>query len=139
MLQERENMFESKRSITQLARDLRRSPTDSEVRLWKLLRRKQLNGYKFVRQKPLIYEERNRIKSFFITDFYCSRLKLVIEVDGKIHEYQKYYDQQRDNVIRELGLEVLRIKNEEISNLNLTRIKILDAITEIESNQITFK
>ena len=84
-----------------------------------------------MRQKPLIYEERNRIKSFFIADFYCSKLKLVLEVDGKIHDYQKYYDKERDNVIRELGLEVLRIKNEETINSDKVRSKILEKIENL--------
>jgi len=127
-------MDHSRRSITELARELRRTPTESEIRLWNLLRKRQLHGYKFLRQKPLIYEERNRIKSFFIADFYCSKLKLVLEVDGKIHEYQKYYDKERDNVIRELGLEVLRIENEETINSDKVRSKILEKIDNLQKH-----
>ncbi|NBC25329.1 MAG: DUF559 domain-containing protein [Bacteroidetes bacterium] len=118
-------MIKTKRSITELARELRRNPTEAEKRLWKILRRKQLNGFKFLCQKPLIYEEKYKVKSFFIADFYCSRLKLVIEVDGKIHDRQKQYDQERDKVIAELGLQVYRIKNKEVENLDQVREKIL--------------
>lgn len=125
-------MRQSKRSITELARELRKNPTDAEVRLWQIMRRKQLNGYKFLRQKPLIYEESNRIKNFFIADFYCSKLKLVIEVDGKIHELQEYYDHERDKVIHKLGLIVYRIKNEETKNTQNVRTKILNIIRILE-------
>lgn len=127
-------MKKTKRSITELARELRKNPTESENKLWQILRRKQMKGFKFLRQKPLIYSEKYRVKSFFIADFYCSRLKLVFEVDGKIHDYQKYYDEERDKVIRELGLKVLRIKNEETKNLNHVGMKILVTINKIESN-----
>ena len=125
--------METKRSITELARELRKNPTYSEKRLWKILRRRQMNGYKFLRQKPLIYEENYRIQSFFIADFYCSRLKLVIEVDGKIHNYQKHYDKERDKVINNLGLQVIRIKNEEVEHLDRAREKILKIVEQFDS------
>lgn len=123
-------MFKTKRSITELARELRKNPTEAEKRLWEILRRKQLKGFKFLRQKPLIYEENYRVKSFFIADFYCSRLKLVIEVDGKIHDYQIHYDKERDNVIAKLGLAVFRIKNEETEYPDQVRSKILKFIEQ---------
>lgn len=92
-----------------------------------------MNGYKFLRQKPLIYERNYRIKSFFIADFYCSRLKLVIEVDGKIHDSQRHYDKERDKVINKLGLHVFRIKNEEVEHLNRAREKILKIVEQFDS------
>lgn len=92
-----------------------------------------MDGFKFLRQKPLIYEENYRIKSFFIADFYCSRLKLVLEVDGKIHDYQTYYDQERDNVISELGLQVFRIKNKETENLDSLKILLLKKIDQLKT------
>jgi len=128
-------MYRTKRSITELARELRKNPTEAEMVLWKILRRKQINGFKFLRQKPLIYEENYRIKSFFIADFYCSRLKLVIEVDGKIHDYQKHYDQERDKVIVKLGLQVFRIKNEETEYSDKVRKKILKIIEQLRAAQ----
>lgn len=128
-------MIKSKRSITEFARELRKNPTDAEIRLWKILRRKQMNGFKFLRQKPLIYEENYRIKSFFIADFYCSRLKFVIEVDGKIHDYQKHYDQERDKVITELGLQVFRVKNEETEYLDSIRLKLLKKIEQLKTTR----
>ena len=129
-------MIKTKRSITKLSQELRKNPTESESRLWKILRKKQIKGFKFLRQKPLIYSEKYRIKSFFIADFYCSRMKLVIEVDGKIHDYQKHYDEERDKVIQELGLEVLRIKNEETKNPDEVKAKIVMKIEHFRTSKV---
>lgn len=115
----------TKRSITELARQLRKNPTESEKKLWIILQKKQLDGFKFLRQKPLIYEENYKIKAFFIADFYCSRAKLVIEVDGKIHDYQKDYDKERDKIINQLGLSIIRINNEEVRDLKKLKEKII--------------
>ena len=116
----------TKRKITLLARELRRKSTPEEVRLWHVLRKKQVNGYKFLRQHSIIYArsfEGNLL--FFIADFYCAQLKLVVELDGKIHDFQKDYDQNRDMILREMGLKVLRIKNDEMEEIEkvVSRIK----------------
>jgi very-short-patch-repair endonuclease len=50
---------------------------------------------------------------FFVADFYCAEEKLILEIDGKIHESQKEYDLWRTSVLNELGLRVFRILNEE--------------------------
>lgn len=112
------------KSITELARELRRNPTPSEKKLWKYLRKRQLHGYKFLRQKPFVHEQHENKRFFYIADFYCAELKLIIEVDGKVHNFQKSYDYQRDFVLKRLGLNVLRIKNEDLENMDevLTRI-----------------
>lgn len=107
-----------KKSITQLCRELRQRETPSEKLLWKYLRNRQLDGVKFYRQKPLIYEESFNKKYFYIADFYSHEKNLVIELDGPIHEYQKDYDHERDLVIRGLCLHVLRIENEELLDLD---------------------
>ena len=108
------------KSITELARELRNNPTPSERKLWKVLRKKQLGGHRFLRQKPIIYRQDNRGASFFIADFYCAKEQLVIEIDGKYHRshQQKRYDRNRDLVIQQLGLRVLRIQNEELGNMD---------------------
>jgi very-short-patch-repair endonuclease len=118
-------MKHRRKSITALARELRKNPTKSEKKLWRHLRKKQLGGYRFVRQKPFIYKEDNHRKYFFIGDFYCAKRKLVIELDGKIHEYQKYYDYQRDLVLQELHLQTIRIKNEELREIDKVKNRIL--------------
>ena len=81
--------------------------TPAEKVLWDKLRSKALDGYKFRRQHPI---------SKYITDFYCHSLKLVIEIDGNIHdlEDQIEYDAGREFELQELGLKVLRFTNEEV-------------------------
>ena len=105
-------MFEP--SIIALCRKLRENQTPSEIRLWKALRHRRFVGYKFRRQHPIIYESIQRERKFFIPDFYCAEENLVIELDGKIHDFQKDYDENRDEVLATLGLRTLRIKNEEL-------------------------
>ena len=51
---------------------------------------------------------------YYIPDFYCDEAKLVIEADGPVHLYKKEYDKNRDMVLADLGLTILRFKNEEI-------------------------
>jgi len=107
----------SKRRIIELARDLRKNSTRAEKLLWSVLRNRQLNGVKFYRQHPLIYEEDRGRHYFFIPDFYCASHKLIIELDGKIHAYQIDYDRQRELILRKLGLTVVRFNNEETLNM----------------------
>ncbi|MGN8225126.1 endonuclease domain-containing protein [Gracilimonas sp. BCB1] len=116
----------TKKSITEIARELRKNPTPSEKRLWKYIRNRQLGGYKFLRQKPFVYEQHNNRRYFYVADFYCAELKLVVEMDGKIHDFQKEYDYQRGVVLNELGLKVLRIKNEELADIDRVLEKILE-------------
>lgn len=114
----------SHRRITKLARELRRRQTPAENILWKELRNRQLFGVKFFRQHPIICEiDRGKIH-FFIPDFYSSEQKLVIELDGKIHDYQKDYDRERDLIIEKKDLKVIRFKNEEVNNLDKLKGKI---------------
>ena len=91
------------------ARHLRSNVTSAEEELWKHIRRKQLDGFRFRRQHPV---------DQFILDFYCHEGRLAIEVDGLIHEQpeQKMYDLERGKIIEEFGIKVLRFKNEEVFN-----------------------
>ncbi|WP_439559370.1 endonuclease domain-containing protein [Dyadobacter sp.] len=88
------------------AQQLRKSETRAEKLLWEKLSNKQL-GVKFRRQHPLNY---------FIADFYCHSLKLVIEVDGSIHslEENREWDQLRTSLIEEFGIRLIRFTNEDI-------------------------
>jgi very-short-patch-repair endonuclease len=97
----------------QLARDLRKRQTAAEKTLWRELRRRELLGKKFLRQHPIFLDYQGR-EAFFIADFYCHECRLVIEVDGKIHDYQKEYDGLRTHIINALGIKVVRFKNEDI-------------------------
>jgi very-short-patch-repair endonuclease len=112
-----------KQDITELARELRKRQTPQEEKLWQYLRNRKLNGLKFYRQRPIIYGYAGRYL-FFIADFYCPEKKLVIELDGAIHRYQKEYDEQRDIIIRQMGIFVLRIKNDELNDI----VRVLEKI-----------
>jgi len=83
--------------------------TEAEEILWKHLRNNKLNGLKFRRQHPL---------DIFIADFYCHQRKLIIELDGDIHDTleQKEYDDGRTFELEEKGFTILRFRNEEVIN-----------------------
>jgi len=102
-------------AIVETARALRRKNTKCESILWQKLRNKQLDGAKFHRQHAIKFIIDGR-KRFFIPDFYCSEHKLVIEIDGKIHERQKDYDELRTYIMNTMGIKVIRFKNEEVEN-----------------------
>ena len=124
------NFFRMKRSITQLARDLRKNQTETEKELWKHLRNRKLGGFKFTRQFPIVYGNNlDGTKQFFIVDFYCFEKKIAIELDGQIHNFQKNYDTEREAIIKEKGIKILRFKNEEINNINEVLDKILKELS----------
>jgi len=103
------------------AKILRKRMTKIESVLWQELRRKKL-GVKFRRQMPFVFEDYH-----FITDFYCADKRLIIEVDGKIHNDQeiKGYDEFREDVFKQAGYKVIRFKNDEvIDNLDKVLVKI---------------
>ncbi len=116
-------MAGQKKQITEFARQLRKSQTESENILWQQLRNRKLDGVKFYRQRPLIYGY-NKRTLFFIADFYSAEKSLVVELDGKIHDYQQDYDYQRDLIIRGMEINVLRIKNEELKDIEKVKNKI---------------
>ena len=89
------------------ARELRKSMTPAEAVLWEHLRRKNVSGIKFRRQQ---------IIEGFIVDFFCETGKLVIEVDGEIHDApdQKTIDIHRKEVFMARGLHELRFTNKEV-------------------------
>jgi len=91
--------------VEQAARRLRQEPTRAEVCLWQALRRRQLAGLKFRFQYPV---------GRFIADFCCPSLKLIIEIDGGIHDRQKPYDEARTQQLQAFGYRVLRFSNEEV-------------------------
>ena len=102
------------------ARELRNQGTQAEDVLWTYLKTKPL-GYKFRRQHPY---------SVYILDFYCHQLKLVIEVDGSIHylEEVKANDLQRQKLLEETGLKVIRFSNDQILKELNTVINIIEQV-----------
>ena len=88
----------------QRAKELRHDMTTAEKILWNELRANKL-GVHFRRQQVI---------AGFIVDFYCHRAALVIEVDGDVHDLQKQEDARREKVLLEMGLKVVRFKNDEV-------------------------
>jgi very-short-patch-repair endonuclease len=106
------------------ARYLRKSQTPAEEILWEKLRNRNFAGLKFTRQHP-IYYFKDKQKKFFIADFYCHRLKLIIELDGEIHKKQKNYDILREELLKNKSLKIIRFKNTKIEeNINLVLIRL---------------
>jgi len=101
--------------VKELCRQLRKQATGSEKIFWEAVRDRRFENRKFYRQHPIFFDYFDR-KRFFIADFYCHEEKLVVELDGKIHDYQKDYDEMRDHIINDLKIKVLWFKNEEIEN-----------------------
>lgn len=117
-----------RRKMVEVARQSRKEPTKSEELLWQALRGKKLDGLKFRRQQPI---------GPLVVDFYNSKYRLVIEVDGPIHEYQKHADQERQAMLEMLGLNILRIKAELVErNLNAALEMIHAKIHELDSMNI---
>jgi very-short-patch-repair endonuclease len=90
--------------LNNLARRLRKQMTDAELKLWARIRRKQICGVQFYRQKPLLD---------FIVDFYAPAARLVVEVDGGQHfepEHQRR-DARRDQRLEKRGICVRRYDN----------------------------
>ena len=77
--------------ITKRCRRLRRNQTESEEIFWQQIRNRKINNLKFLRQHPFIYKAVNFKLYYFIADFYCAEKKIIIELDGKIHEGQKVF------------------------------------------------
>ncbi|MGA2625360.1 MAG: endonuclease domain-containing protein [Bacteroidota bacterium] len=93
--------------IIGVARNLRKNATATEKLLWEQLRDRRLAGIKFARQHPF---------GRYVVDFYCAELKLVIEIDGGVHNapMQEQYDRLRSDELESWGLSVLRVSNEEV-------------------------
>jgi len=99
------------------ARRLRREMTRSEKMLWARLRRDQIPDCHFRRQ---------HILQGFIADFYCHKVKLIIEVDGGIHDDFREKDHIRDGILRAEGYEVIRFANARVEN------ELASVVREIE-------
>jgi len=110
-------MLKYDRNLKHKARGLRKSMPDGERLLWSRLRKKQILGVQFYRQKPI---------GNYIVDFYAPKAKLVVEVDGSQHLEAKHIemDKRRDSYLTEQGLCVLRFNNLQI-------FQELDSVIEV--------
>ena len=85
------------------ARQLRKTPTDAEKRLWAKLREKQIEGFRFRRQHPIGPN---------VVDFFCPKAKLILEVDGGQHSIES--DTHRTQWLESAGCRVIRFWNNEV-------------------------
>jgi very-short-patch-repair endonuclease len=107
-------------SIDYAAKQLRKTLTPAEQQLWQALRGGKLAGLKFRRQHPV---------GNFILDFYCAAHKLVVEVDGGIHETQIEYHAARTNELESYGYTIVRFTNEIVlQQLETVLAEILQAV-----------
>jgi very-short-patch-repair endonuclease len=115
--------YGAKPSIFKLARELRKDQTRDEKILWEKLNKNQINGLKFRRQHPI---------NKFIADFFCPKIKLVIEVDGSIHEIIEFqnHDEGRTDFFNDFGITVIRFTNEQIYKDLDSIIKQINDISE---------
>lgn len=119
-----------------LCRDLRKNSTKAERILWEELRNKKFYGKKFYRQYP-IFHDITGTETFFVADFFCFSNKMIIELDGKYHQYRLKEDKERTEILNQLGLDVLRFTNEEImNNLEEVLIKLKSALLKENSEPI---
>jgi very-short-patch-repair endonuclease len=116
----------NKEQIYAFARQMRKNQTPAEEKLWEKIRNRKLKGKKFLRQHPIAYRNSNNSVSYFIPDFYCAEKKLIIELDGKIHDFQKEYDRNREAVLIDMDIKVLRFRNEDLDDI----YKVLEIICE---------
>ena len=91
--------------IKHRARELRQIMTRAERLLWKRLHNRQLRDLKFRRQHPI---------GPFIVDFYCASHRLIIEIDGDIHDHQVAYDLERTDLLKDCGYQVIRFHNAQV-------------------------
>jgi very-short-patch-repair endonuclease len=96
-----------KQKALEAARAFRKNPTPSEAILWQALRGKKLNGIKFRRQQPI---------GPFIVDFYAPALRLVVEVDGEVHEQEQEADQIRQDILESLDLQFIRFSAKQVES-----------------------
>jgi len=106
---EKDMFFGAKAEVFNLALRMRKNPTEAEKAMWEILRKFRKSGYPFRRQHPI---------EFYIADFYCHKLRLVIEVDGEIHSERdiQIHDEGRTGEMERFGIKVIRFTNDQILN-----------------------
>jgi very-short-patch-repair endonuclease len=126
---EKDMFFGAKPELFRFAQEMRKNPTESEERLWSFLRQLRNEGFVFRRQHPI---------DLFIADFYCHKLKLVIEVDGEVHDDEEVieHDDGRTGELEKYGIRVLRFRNAQVLD-NLTDVsnQIQEYISEISAEE----
>ncbi len=130
MRADKSNCYGYNKKLQPYANKLRKRMTKAEACLWKYgLRARQRQGYQFRCQRPVIY---------FIADFLCLPLKLVIEVDGITHQWEEtiHWDKRKDKVLQEARFTMLRFTYEEVLNqINYVVTTIDRTIARLSSDE----
>ena len=100
--------------LFEFSKALRKNQTEAEEIMWQCLRNRKILNFKFRRQHPV---------HKFIADFYCPEAKLIIEIDGGIHNHHENqkYDQHRADELKAIGITIIRFTNEDVNN-NLNEV-----------------
>jgi very-short-patch-repair endonuclease len=104
--------------MVELARQFRRESTPSEAVLWQAVRGRKLEGIKFRREQPI---------GPFVVDFFAASERLIVEVDGPIHESQVEADARRQGLLEELGFRFVRIQSEVVERDLATALEMIRA------------
>jgi very-short-patch-repair endonuclease len=117
-------------AIFKLAKELRKNETEAEKLLWSKLNKNQTLGLHFRRQHPI---------NLFIADFYCPKIKLIIEIDGSIHDITEYqeHDIGRSDILNDFGITIIRFTNEQIICQIDYTIKEIEIIAKQLLNNVT--
>ena len=103
-------------------KELRKKQTPQEEKLWWYLKDRRLLGFKFRRQPSI---------GGYILDFYCAEKRLVVEIDGEIHKFNRKRDSERDNYLLEkFNIKIIRFSNKEILNIKVTSNKLKEIFKE---------
>ncbi len=106
--------------MIRVGRDLRQRETTAESLLWEQIRERRLDGLKFRRQYPVP-------DTVYVVDFYCHESRLIVELDGPIHEQQQPADSARQQHLESLGYHILRFSNAQVfTGLDSVLTTILD-------------
>ncbi|MDB5334203.1 MAG: hypothetical protein JWP03_5354 [Phycisphaerales bacterium] len=97
---------------------MRHSPAHAERRLWECLRARQLHGFKFRRQHSI---------GCYIADFYCAECRLIVELDGRSHNFNMEHDRERTEWLSHNAYAVVRYENSDVyENLDVVLLAILN-------------
>lgn len=125
------NLWHYNHNLQNLANQNRKKMTKAEASIWKyVLSKKQLNGYQFRRQRPVLN---------YITDFMCKELMLIIEIDGLTHQWEEIIknDLVRENDLKNIGFTIIRFNDGDVlNNINMVIQQIKDLVAKIESKLI---
>lgn len=99
------------------AKRMRHEPVATEELFWSCVRNRKLGGFKFKRQVLI---------GPYIADFVCLEMRVVVELDGALHENRKDYDAERDRYLTNAGFKVMRLRNEDLAGALAATMKFVE-------------